>query len=117
MAELLRGSNWRDLLGWVLRARSRFRITGNSMLPLLQPGEEVLINPQAYRQQPTQAGDLVVAQHPLKPNVRIIKRVIEVREDGSCFIVGDNGRESTDSRHFGYVDPQLILGQVVCRFP
>lgn len=117
MMKLLRGSSWRDLLAWVLRARSRFRITGNSMLPLLQPGEEVLINPQAYPQQSPQVGDLIVVQHPFKPKVRMIKRVIEVREDGFCFIVGENARESTDSRHFGYVDPQLILGQVVCRFP
>lgn len=117
MAEPLRGSNWYDLLLWLLRARSRFRITGHSMRPLLQPGEEVLINPQAYRQQPPELGDLVVAQHPFKPNLRIVKRVIEVREDGGCFIVGDNGRESTDSRHFGSIAPQHIIGQVVCRFP
>jgi nickel-type superoxide dismutase maturation protease len=117
MAESLRPSNWRDLLLWLLRARSRFRVTGHSMLPLLQPGEEILINPHAYRQQPPQPGDLVVAQHPFKPNLRLVKRVIEVREDGSCFIVGDNATESTDSRHFGSLALRSIKGQVVCRFP
>lgn len=100
------------------------------MLPLLQPGEEVLIAPKAYTQSshrgtthnfsegfPFQSGDIVVARHPHNPDLRIIKWVVFVEEDGRCYLKGLNPQESTDSRSFGLVAPALILGRVVCRFP
>ncbi len=117
MSEFLRDSNLADLILWICRSRSRFRIVGNSMLPLLKPGEEILINPKAYQHKHPQPGDLIIAQHPLQSNLRLVKRVIEVLADGSCFIIGDNPSESTDSRSFGHVSPQYLRGQVVSRFP
>lgn len=87
------------------------------MLPTLQPGDEVLVNPYAYQQQLPNPGELVIAQHPLKPELRLIKRLVTVRANGDCLLMGDNPAESTDSRSFGAVPHQLILGQVVCRFP
>jgi nickel-type superoxide dismutase maturation protease len=86
------------------------------MLPLLQPGDEILVNFKAYRNHPPQPGDIIVAQHPYKPQTRIVKRVVEVRGDGSCFVQGDNPDESTDSRAFGWMSSQQILGQVTSRF-
>ena len=101
---------------WLLRQRSRFRVMGNSMLPWLQPGEEVLVNFSAYRNALPEIGDLVVAIHPDRPNFPIIKRVILVKDNGSCFLLGDNPSESTDSRSFGVVSPSNILGKVTSRF-
>jgi len=106
-----------ELLLWLLRLRKRFRVTGASMLPLLEPGQEVLIDQRAYRQRPPQPGDIVVAQHPYQPGLKIIKRVTAVSIDGRYFLQGDNPHESSDSRSFGAVSPQLILGQVTSRFP
>ena len=87
------------------------------MLPLLQPGDEVLVNPRAYHTVSPSPNDLVVAQHPHNPNLRLIKRVTAVLGDGACFVTGDNPKASTDSRTFGAIAPQQILGKVICRFP
>lgn len=113
----LRDATNRDILLWLLRRRRRFRITGRSMWPLLQPGEEVLLDPTAYRQAVPLQGDIVVAQHPYRPQLYVVKRVAVVFEDGRCFLRGDNGRESTDSSSFGAIAPEAILGKVVSRFP
>lgn len=112
----LKNSSWWDILLWLSRQRRRFRVTGLSMLPLLQPGDEILVNFKAYRNQFPQPGEIVVARHPYKPKTLIVKRVTAVRVDGACFLQGDNLAESTDSRAFGWMYPQQILGQVTSRF-
>lgn len=127
--QTLRHSRWPDLLLWLLRRRQRLRVVGRSMLPLLQPGEEVLVDPAAYvrshrgakhnspecfRPQP---GDIVVAHPPHNSELRIVKWVVFVEDDGRCYLKGLNPEESTDSRNFGLVSPTSILGRVVCRFP
>ena len=70
------------------------------MLPLLKPGDEVLINPKAYKHSHPADGDIVVAQYPHRPDVRLVKRVTSVTKDGHCTLLGDNPQESTDSRDF-----------------
>lgn len=89
---------------------------GESMLPLLEAGSEVLINPRAYRHRRPAPGDLVVAYHPHQPGLRLIKWVVYGDESG-CFVKGLNSTGSTDSRQFGLVPWEGIVGQVVCRFP
>ena len=113
----LRASTNRDILLWLVRRRRRFRVTGRSMWPLLQPGEEVLLDPAAYRQRGPQPGDIVVACHPQRPQLYVVKRVTAVLADGRCFLLGDNRAESTDSSTFGAIAPEAIVGQVVSRFP
>ena len=112
----LRPSRWVDVTLWLLRRRRRFRVTGDSMQPLLRPGEEVLMHPRAYAIAQPQPGDIVVAQHPHRPDLRVIKWVVVVDPHG-CFLQGVNLAASTDSRSFGLVPFDAILGQVVCRFP
>ncbi|MGB3532385.1 MAG: nickel-type superoxide dismutase maturation protease [Microcoleaceae cyanobacterium] len=112
----LKDSSLCDILLWLSRQRRRFRVTGLSMLPLLQPGDEILVNCHAYQHRHPQPGDIIIAQHPYKPQTRIVKRVTEVRADGACFVRGDNPAESTDSRAFGWMSSEQILGQVTSRF-
>ena len=100
---------------WILRFRRRYRVTGTSMLPALQAGDEVLANPRAYRHQPPAPGDLVVARHPFRANVWIIKRVHAVHPSGKVELRGDNPPESTDSRALGSVPLGLIVARVTCR--
>lgn len=104
-----------DILLWLLRRRSRVRVTGTSMAPLLQPGDELLVNPFAYRRSPPEIGDIVIAWHPQREQFKLIKRVVEITTDG-YWIEGDNLAESTDSRLFGAVPRTSILGKVVRRF-
>lgn len=112
----LRDASSKEYLLWLLRQRRRFRVSGPSMLPGLQPGEEVLIDPGAYSYCAPSPGDVVVAEHPKQPGLRLIKRVIAVLDTEACLLVGDNPDASTDSRNFGAVSKQLILGKVTSRF-
>jgi len=106
----------KEFVLWLLRKRKRFRVTGNSMLPLLKPQEEVLIDPKIDPNQLPKEGELVVAQHPTQSNLQLIKRVASVSEDGRLFLEGNNLAESTDSRVFGTVKVEQIVGRVTCRF-
>ncbi|NES85082.1 MAG: nickel-type superoxide dismutase maturation protease [Moorea sp. SIO2B7] len=110
-------SSYQELLLWLLRKRRRFRVTGVSMSPLLEPGDEILVDLRAYQQQLPCIGDLVVANHPYRQDFQLVKRVVLVFEDGSCFLKGDNSLESTDSRSFGTVTLDQILGRVTSRLP
>jgi nickel-type superoxide dismutase maturation protease len=86
------------------------------MAPLLEPGDEVLVDTHAYRQTPPCPGDIVVARHPYRADLLLIKRVAKVHEDGGCLLEGDNPSESTDSRAFGALPAERILGRVTSRF-
>jgi nickel-type superoxide dismutase maturation protease len=85
------------------------------MVPLLEPGGEVLVDPRAYRQKSPHPGDIVVARHPYRTDLRLIKRVAKVLDDGRCVLEGDNPSESTDSRVFGAIPPERIVGRVTSR--
>ncbi|MEM7345849.1 MAG: nickel-type superoxide dismutase maturation protease [Chloroflexota bacterium] len=117
MSSQLQSSTSRDLLLWLLRFRRRVRVAGTSMLPHLQPGDEVLFNPRAYHHHSPQVGDLVIAQHPYQPDLRLVKRITDILDNGHYVIKGDNPTESTDSRTFGTVTAKHLLGQVTSRFP
>lgn len=92
------------------------RVTGNSMLPLFKPGEEILINPQAYKKSLPKIGDVVVTFHPQEQHLPIVKRITAIMDDGSCFLAGDNLAVSSNSNSFGTIAVRDILGQVTCRF-
>ena len=110
-------STWVDLYRWLTGRYQRFRITGNSMLPLLIPGQEVLIDLQAYETRSPQTNELVMADHPQQPGLRIVKRIEFVASDGRYYLKGENRSASNDSRQFGLVTPTQIRGQVVCLLP
>ncbi|TAF50141.1 MAG: nickel-type superoxide dismutase maturation protease [Oscillatoriales cyanobacterium] len=113
-----------DLVLWLLRRRSRLRVVGRSMWPVLQPGDEVLVKPLA-RSSPKHrslcVGDIVTLWHPTQPGLKIVKRIAQIDQTlgqagDRYFVRGDNPEESTDSRQFGWIKGDLILGKVVCRF-
>lgn len=116
MSQELPNTNYREFFLWILRRRKRFKITGISMQPLLQPGEEILINPYAYKKALPQINDLVVAIHPNKEDLEIVKRISHITEEGTFFLLGDNLNHSTDSRGFGTISLDKIVGKVSCRF-
>ena len=116
MTKSIPESNNLELLLWIFRQRKRFRVTGKSMLPLLKPDDEVLVDYKAYKKNSPQLEDIVVAKHPYQNNLKLIKRVKRVGNN-SYFLQGDNEDYSTDSRHFGEITLKEILGKVICFFP
>lgn len=116
MTSYLAESSYREFFLWLLGKRKRFRVQGNSMLPLLQPEEEILIDHLAYQNSLPQIGDIVVAIHPNRPDLRMVKRITEITAEGKYFLTGDNLAESTDSHFFGAVEIDHILGKVTSRF-
>lgn len=83
------------------------------MLPAYRGGDEVLVDAGAYDDLPPRPGDVVLAVHPFQAGVRIVKRVQRITPEGRIVLVGDNPSESTDSRSFGALRPDQILGKLV----
>lgn len=81
------------------------------MYPVLTGGDKVMVAPSSS----VRVGDIVLAAHPFKESVRMIKRVSEITSEGRYFLVGDNPLESSDSRSFGAVSGDLIIGRVTCK--
>jgi nickel-type superoxide dismutase maturation protease len=104
-----------ELARWALGRRARFRVSGASMAPTLSPGDHILVDLGAYRRTGPRPGEVVVARHPFRTDVRMVKRVAAVADDGRCVLAGDNPDESADSRCFGWVPRALVLGRVVLR--
>ena len=91
----------------------RIAVRGGSMLPALAPGERVLFDRLAYVLDRPRTGDIVLARHPARPGVRMIKRVAE-REGlgrGEYWLLGDNAEGSTDSRTLGAFRRRDIVGR------
>lgn len=103
--------DWWEQLAYVCGFREIFLVRGDSMLPGLKDGDVVLVDPYAT----PEIGDVVLARHPFKKSVQIIKRIKEISPEGRYFLVGDNPAESTDSRTFGAIPAKDILGKAVSR--
>lgn len=112
MAGSIPRSGFGDWLGWLLRRRRLVRVTGRSMLPLLQPGDLLFVDPQAYRQHRPQVDELVVARHPHQSHLKIIKRVRAILPDERYFLSSENELEGSDSRQFGSLPLSSIVGRV-----
>lgn len=106
--------DWKEIGSWTLGKRWRFRVTGNSMLPTLHSGEDVLVHPLS-RTAKLFPGDIIICRHPQRPSIRLVKRVTEAFYDGSCYVLSDNKCEGSDSRSFGVVARELVVGRVTSR--
>lgn len=87
---------------------SRYTVFGNSMLPTLKPGQDVLTF-NWWKLVGIKAGDLVVIKVNDKEMIKRIQGVF----DQNIFVVGDNEKESTDSRKFGSISRDQIVGKVI----
>ncbi len=98
-------------LGLGMKLTRRVVVTGDSMLPTLQPGDRLLaIVPIGVR-----PGDLVVVPDPRAPERLLVKRLASIT-NMTWELRGDNQEFSTDSRAFGTVPKRSILGRVIYRY-
>ncbi|WP_405998566.1 nickel-type superoxide dismutase maturation protease [Streptomyces sp. NBC_00829] len=86
-------------------------VTGPSMYPTLKHGDQLLVH---YGTE-VRPGDVAVLRHPLQQDLLIVKRLVERREDG-WWVLGDNPGAEGDSRLFGTVPHELLLGRVRGRY-
>ena len=113
---ILPETNYLEFLLWLLKQRQRLKITGNSMLPILKPGEEILVATGAYHKSLPKIADIVVLKHPQDSELIIVKRILDIDRDQNCFLVGDNLDQSVDSRHWGSIKSSNLIGKVTSRF-
>lgn len=116
MANTLRETSYYELLLWLIGRRKRFQVTGESMLPLLKPGDEILVNPDAYKKALPKINDIIVTYHPDQLGLLIVKRITAIQSQDRYFLTGDNSSASTDSRHWGTVGLSRIDGKVTSIF-
>lgn len=95
---------------------ARYRVEGESMAPTVSPEERVVVSRAAYWFGRPKEGDLVVARDPREPDRLLLKRVDRAAQDGGLVLHGDNPGASTDSRQFGPVNRDLIVGKVWLRY-
>lgn len=110
-------------------------VTGNSMMPVINDDDIVLLNRLAYVKEDPCVGDIVVFRTSLRTTSGegsyLIKRVAAVSgdvvqttegtaktvEEGYVYVLGDNSAASLDSRNksIGQVPIDKILGKVEIR--
>ena len=104
------------------------RINGHSMAPLLNPGELVLVRDGAYESWEPVVGEIVAARPSSLGGHTLVKRIaglprervaVDGRQwqlaDDEFFLLGDRREHSMDSRTFGPVTRQELLGPVRAR--
>jgi nickel-type superoxide dismutase maturation protease len=95
---------------------SRVAVDGDSMRPLLLPGDWLLVDPRGFMVRGPATGDLVVVPDPRMPEHWLVKRVQSVEMDGRLDVRGDASGASTDSRSFGALDPDTVVGRPWLRY-
>ena len=109
-------------------------VQGNSMEPTLHEGQRLLISSAYWLVGEIKVNDIVVIQNTFEDDV-IIKRVYKmaggtvdlasvpenwditqgkyVVPEGTIYVLGDNGKVSLDSRHYGPFNRRDVIGKVV----
>jgi len=90
----------------------RVAVAERSMEPALRPGDWLLVR----RTRRIRAGQIVLARHPGRPELLIVKRAARP-VDGGWWLESDNpDAGAVDSRRFGPVPADLIEGRVLARY-
>ena len=87
------------------------RVVGPSMETAVRNGSWWAVRKGAQLRQ----GDVVLLQHPKRSDLSVVKRLSH-REGNGWWVLGDNPRMSDDSREFGVVPDNLIIGRLIFRY-
>ena len=88
---------------------SRFQIKGHSMQPKYQEDDSVIVSFLPFLFVKPKKGDVVVFK---KFNRIYLKRIGSIKKE-KYFLVGDNKKDSQDSRRFGSIMKNQIKGKVL----
>jgi nickel-type superoxide dismutase maturation protease len=86
-------------------------VAGDSMAPTLRAGEWWL----ARHTSKVSVGDVVVVRPPGADDLLTVKRITR-REGDGWWVEGDNAGRSRDSRAFGPIAHEAVLGRLVLRY-
>ncbi len=81
------------------------------MKPNIQSGDLIIYSTGAQEIIKVLKGSIVVLNNPLNPSSLIVKRIHDINSRG-IEIRGDNPSSSIDSRQFGLINPESIIGVV-----
>ncbi len=87
------------------------KVRGHSLYPDVRDGDFVLAARVPFPSGKIRAGELIVFRQPGYGT--LIKRVRRVLEDGRAYEVRGTQIESTDSRNFGPVPLDRVIGRVI----
>jgi signal peptidase I len=92
------------------------RISGHSMMPLINHGDWILvsldINPDNLK-----INEIILLEDPINKEL-LIKRIesIETKNEKKFYVIGDNINDSYDSRTFGSIKKESIIGKPILRY-
>ena len=88
------------------------RIQGDSMWPKFRDGQ-ILQFVEVHSEMRFESGDVVLAHHPLKEDVLLVKRIHRIEPDGRLFLTGDqpDPTSSEDSHNFGPVSRENVVAR------
>ena len=86
------------------------RVSGASMVPAYYDGDRILVRYGGA----VGPGEAVLARDPREPERILLKRIAR-REDGGWWLLADNPYAPGDSRQFGAVPDELVLGRVAAK--
>ena len=86
------------------------------MEPVLKPGQIIISDAWIYKDASPTVGDIVVIEHGVNNQI-LVKRINnwpngERTKEGLWFITGDNSNASQDSRYFGGIASEQLIGKV-----
>jgi signal peptidase I len=94
------------------------------MVPTFHDGDYLIINEIGYRFEKPERDEVIVFRYPKNPSQFYIKRVIglpgetingtTLKED-EYYVMGDNRNASSDSRYWGPLKRNLIIGRAAIR--
>ena len=90
----------------------RVMVAERSMEPALRPGDWLLVR----RTRRIRPGQIVLARHPQRPDLLLVKRAARRVDDGWWLESDNPAAGAVDSRAFGVVPPALIEGRMLVRY-
>jgi len=92
------------------------KISGHSMMPLINHGYWILINLNIDADD-LRLNEIILLEDPTNKEL-LIKRIdsINIKTEKEFYVLGDNKADSYDSRKFGYIKKESIIGKAVLRY-
>lgn len=101
-----------------------FIVSGNSMVPNFHNGDYLIIDELSYEIRKPERGEVIVFRYPKNPSQFFIKRIAGlpgetingiILANNEYYVLGDNAPASSDSRYWGPVKSNLIVGRAFVR--